>query len=176
MTNKHFGHAYLGIITERWPAVRLYWDRYARPSLTLPWRETSMQLTRDFQIVGARSLGLWPLHSESPLAFQYLGRFQFQFIDTVCFKHPENLLLVFLQCHSEFGRSQVEENMPNSIPQRDVIDIWGINLAFLCYLLLGDFYLMMMPTQRERCHDKGSEYPTSIFAKMTLLPPSHLVS
>ena len=87
-------HAYLGITTERWPAVRLYWDRYARPSLTLPWRETSMQLTRDFQIVGARSLGLWPLHSESPLAFQYLGRFQFQFIDTVCFKHPENLLLV----------------------------------------------------------------------------------
>ena len=84
-----------GFSTEIGSAVRLYWDRYARPSLTLPWRETSMQLTRDFQIVGARSLGLWPLHLESPLAFRYEGQFQFLCIDTVRFKHQENLLLVF---------------------------------------------------------------------------------
>ena len=171
MTNKHFGHAYLGIITERWPAVCLYWDRYARPSLTLPWRETSMQLTRDFQIVGARSLGLWPLHLESPLAFRYVGQFKFQFIDTVRFKHQENLLLVFL-CNTTLNSVDHRwKKVCQIVSQRDVIDIWGINLAFVCYLLFSVLYLMLMPTHRERCHDKGSEYPTSIFAKMTLPPP-----
>ena len=74
-----------------------------------------MQLTRDFQIVGARSIGLWPLHLESPLAFRYVGQFKFQFIDTVLFKHQENSAGFLLQRYTEFGRSQVEESMPNSI-------------------------------------------------------------